>query len=136
MCISRVLGVPKQAVLAEEFASFVDLEMTLHVGAEELLPHFRRILVSLDATPALYMGQDSPSMLEAESLARFSVLEELDEHGASNAELDRMREVLQDEVDKGMGRAGLKLPWLTDVLTEQFEELLSSSSEAGSVDGG
>ena len=125
-----------QAVLAEEFASFVDLEMTLHVGAEELLPHFRRILVSLDATPALYMGQDSPSMLEAESLARFSVLEELDEHGASNAELDRMREVLQDEVDKGMGRAGLKLPWLTDVLTEQFEELLSSSTEAGSVDGG
>ena len=64
-----------QAVLAEEFASFVDLEMTLHVGAEELLPHFRRILVSLDATPALYMGQDSPSMLEAESLARFSVSE-------------------------------------------------------------
>ena len=62
-----------QAVLAEEFASFVDLEMTLHVGAEELLPHFRRILVALDATPALYMGQDSPSMLEAESLARFSV---------------------------------------------------------------
>jgi hypothetical protein len=61
---SRVLGVSKTAVLAEEFATFVDLEMALHIGAEELLPHFHRILISLDATPVLYMGQDSASMLE------------------------------------------------------------------------
>ena len=58
----------------EEFATFVDLELSLHIGAEELLPHFHRILLSLDATPAAYMGQESNSMLEAESLAHFSVL--------------------------------------------------------------
>lgn len=47
MCITRVLGVSKTAVLVEEFATFVDLELSLHIGAEELLPHFHRILLSL-----------------------------------------------------------------------------------------
>jgi hypothetical protein len=47
VCITRVMGVSKAAVLAEEFATFVDLELSLHMGAEELLPHFHRILLSL-----------------------------------------------------------------------------------------
>jgi len=121
-CITRVLGVSRKALVQEEFATFVDLDMTLHIGAEDLLPHFHRILLSLDTTPATYMGQDSASMLEAESLAHFSVLQELEANGASNAELDKMRGVLHNEVHAAM-------PWLADVLLEQFEELVSTSSD-------
>jgi hypothetical protein len=62
------------------------------------------------------------------------VLQELEEHGASNAELDRMRERLQNEVDEGTGRAGQRMPWLSDVLSEQFQSLLSSSSSSDDDD--
>lgn len=61
------LGVDRQAVLTQEFPTFVDLEMGLHVEAEELLPHLHRILASLDLSPSAYLGQDSASLAEAES---------------------------------------------------------------------
>jgi hypothetical protein len=40
--MERVLGVSKKAVLDEEFATFVDLDLSLHIGPEDLLPHFHR----------------------------------------------------------------------------------------------
>ncbi len=42
--MERVLGVPKKAVLDEEFATFVDLDLSLHIGPEDLLPHFHRCI--------------------------------------------------------------------------------------------
>ena len=117
-------GVSKKAVLDEEFATFVDLELALHIGAEELLPHFHRILLSLDTTQAAYLGQDSASMLEADSLAQFCEVEELEARGASKEDLDRMREVLLNQVDN-------RMPWLSDVLSDMFEQLVSKPSERG-----
>lgn len=55
--------------------------------------------------------------------------QELEANGASNEELDRMREVLQHEVERHAEASGQRMPWLSDVLTEQFEELLTSSSD-------
>jgi len=72
------------------------------------------------------MGQESASMLEAESLANISVLQELEANGATNAELDKMRGVLQAELDKMVHKP---MPWLSDVLLEQFEELVSTSED-------
>ena len=43
-CMERVLGVSKKAVLDEEFATFVDLDLSLHIGPEDLLPHFHRCI--------------------------------------------------------------------------------------------
>ena len=42
--MERVLGVSKKAVLDEEFATFVDLDLSLHIGPEDLLPHFHRCI--------------------------------------------------------------------------------------------
>ena len=55
--------------------------------------------------------------------------QELEANGASNEELDRMREVLQNEVERHAQASGQSMPWLSDVLTEQFQELLTSSSD-------
>lgn len=80
------------------------------------------ILLALDATAVTYM-KNSASMEEAESLANFSMLTELDANGATKEDLDNMRGVLQSQVDE-------KMPWLSDVLGVQFDKLVSSSSDS------
>ena len=56
------------------------------------------------------------------SLTHAYTHQELEANGASNAELDKMRGVLHNKVHAAM-------PWLADVLLEQFEELVSTSSD-------
>ena len=65
--------------------------------------------------------KNSASMEEAESLANFSMLTELDANGATKEDLDNMRGVLQSQVDE-------KMPWLSDVLGEQLDKLVRVSS--------
>ena len=64
----------------------------------------------------------SPPLSPLSSSTHAYTHQELEANGASNAELDKMRGVLHNEVHAAM-------PWLADVLLEQFEELVSTSSD-------
>lgn len=76
-CVEKVLGVDKRLVLDEEFATYVDLKMSLHVGPEEFLPHFQRILQGVELSAAAYLGQDNITLNEAEGLVHDSLAGEV-----------------------------------------------------------
>mmetsp|Transcript_7036 Transcript_7036/g.16150 ORF Transcript_7036/g.16150 Transcript_7036/m.16150 type:complete len:188 (+) Transcript_7036:1-564(+) len=109
-CMCRVLGIDKKDVLEDEFPAFVDLELSLHLKTEELLPHFHRIMSTLDLNPVEFMGPDNLSMFEAERLAQYSVIQELQQEGASPSELAHLRETLHEH---GQERRSL-VPWLDE----------------------
>jgi hypothetical protein len=79
LCAEKVMGVDKRSVLDEEFATYVDLKMCLHVGPEEFLPHFQRILHSLEVTSGAYLGQDNITMCEAEGIIQQQSIENSEE---------------------------------------------------------
>uniref|UniRef100_A0A7S0XUB1 Uncharacterized protein n=2 Tax=Hemiselmis andersenii TaxID=464988 RepID=A0A7S0XUB1_HEMAN len=122
----KVLGVDKRAVLDEEFATYVDLKMSLHLPPKDILSHFQRILQSLDMNNAEYFGSSNITFTEAEGLAQVAVMEELalEPGDMPVEEIEELRQEIKSHVKRAT-------PWLMSDSKPSSESNLDDITEAG-----